>query len=323
MYLLFTSLLCAFAQEWNFPAIELPKATEQTKLGYVHPNELDPIRAKEIWQAVAPGGVHLSVGSERSFVAAGLIRGVDTLLLTDIDPEVVQYNRVNALLLKLSTDREDYVALRTAKLSEWKRRANSADISPAETDLLLRGHRFWSSLYKELNPLLAPLLDRSSSHGKTFQEANYLRYEAQFNRIQELAKRNAIWTLHINLFDSSNTKTLSGFLASKRKSIHSLDVSNAWTYRVASDLRFVKNFSEASTPDTLVVLTRPSINELLHSVWDYAGLQWRYLERTNFLKDIDLGDSRLRRPFTNTPIRLDCATNLGFSIRGKMPPTGE
>lgn len=69
----------------------------------------------------APKGSYLTVGGERAFREASMFEGIEHLIIFDISPVVIQFNKINIELLK-APNRENYKALRwTSDFSEWKK----------------------------------------------------------------------------------------------------------------------------------------------------------------------------------------------------------
>lgn len=101
------------------------------------PNEPHPAISQPILDA-APAGALISVGTERAFAAASAAAHFTHLLMVDMDPNVIFFNRFNLALLKLAAgDRATYLHLRfKAKPAELLERANQAGLDSSLMEAL-------------------------------------------------------------------------------------------------------------------------------------------------------------------------------------------
>jgi hypothetical protein len=69
----------------------------------------------------APEGIYLTVGGERAFRGASMFEGIQHLIIVDISPTIIRYNKINIELLK-APNKEDYKHLRwKSSFSEWQK----------------------------------------------------------------------------------------------------------------------------------------------------------------------------------------------------------
>ena len=69
----------------------------------------------------APGGIYLTVGGERAFRGASMFEGIEHLIILDISPIIIKFNKINIELLK-AKNKEDYKKLRwSSNFFEWKK----------------------------------------------------------------------------------------------------------------------------------------------------------------------------------------------------------
>ena len=199
-------LLCSasVALAGFLPELRLP--TSNVTYGFLIPNEEYPSDAIPLFDH-APAGVYIAVGTERGFISAALTPNITHLLLADVDYEVVRYNRLNIALLKVAKSRRDYLHLRLgARAKEWKARAYASSIIDKKEIRLLADATIWKWWkekvrdYSKFRRFHAPLPhDRSVPF--VFKSANYLYYDALFERIKDLAVKNRIDVVQLDLRD--------------------------------------------------------------------------------------------------------------------------
>jgi hypothetical protein len=256
------------------------------KKSFVTPNERDPQLAQEIWDA-SPGGLYLSVGTERGFIGASLANNTTHLLLVDVDPKVMIYDRTNIALLKLSTDRKDYLHLRfEASPKEWQARIaknTSLNIEERAVLSLAENHSFWQKAVSFKSLFMHASALPQKDHGKDFRNANYLVYDDQFQRLKTMADDGRIRYLSLNLNDQAQVTSLVEKLKALKIKIGVLDVSNAWWgIYVGEDgiNHLIRKFAEIAFSDSLVMITEKAPVKG-SSRWDYFAFKIRELTSHN------------------------------------------
>lgn len=92
--------------------MNLPAGKKMFQSPSLVPNEPQPALSQPILDA-APAGALISVGTERAFAAASAAAHFTHLLMVDMDPNVIFFNRFNFALLKLAAgNRATYLHLR-------------------------------------------------------------------------------------------------------------------------------------------------------------------------------------------------------------------
>lgn len=163
---------------------------------YLSPNELAPKESIEILKA-APSGVYVTVGTDRGFNGVSLAEKSNGLVLVDSNADVTRFNRVNIALLKLSNSRSDYLDLRLhGSQQDWRKRLQEAGIKPPLSDFLLDNWKWWKANVQD-NKAFSHINPGAMDPG--FTGANYLQYDAQFNKVQALAKEGKIETHLLDL----------------------------------------------------------------------------------------------------------------------------
>ena len=73
----------------------------------------------------APKGIYLTVGGERAFRGASQFEGIEYLMVFDISPIIIRYDKINIELLK-AKNKEQYTFLRwESEFSEWQKISNA------------------------------------------------------------------------------------------------------------------------------------------------------------------------------------------------------
>lgn len=253
----------SFSQEEVFNSLGLgvPQKWRPLKDSkFLGPRERDPKLLKPFVKH-SNGGLYMSVGTERGLMGA-VLSGADRLLLLDIDPNAVMYNRVNIALLKASKagDRNHYLHLRLhATIDEIAQAALAAtDLDPESKRLLtdpaiMRGFR---ATFKDPDnrPHFARFHRPPSSDVGTFKEANYLFDDELFNKVQSLAKRGRIEAFRGDWRAKETMKRIASLIRDRKMPIGVIDFSNAWQRGYISPAqmaRVLKDFSEVGQKETL------------------------------------------------------------------------
>jgi hypothetical protein len=278
------------------PETPLPAISPDFQGSYVVPNERRPQDARPVLEK-ASHGIYVAVGTERGFIGAALANA-DRLVLLDRDPQVVLFNRINAALLRISRDREDYLHLRrSATEAEWKERIASLPVDSADR-AILAGTQYWrwwknqASQWKwwrnnvrhgpgfSLNgdPWGFRSLHRGESEDHEFEDANYLYDEVLFSRLQRLARQRRIESHLLSLSSGESTQKLVAAIrtAAPNERISVLDLSNTWNdayLRSHGVAAVIETFGSCMTGDSMVLLTQSRIKE----GFAYHAMTYRYL----------------------------------------------
>lgn len=198
------------------------------------------------------------MGTERGFIGAANSPNVTHLVLIDKNPSIVNYNQINILLLKMSTNRENYLRLRTSpNLNEWISSAISAGLSNEEIDFLKSKFTDWATLtskkgilnfHRKPIPLLHP----------QFYKVHYMYDDKLFNAFREKARTGRIVTGVIDLSKPEEVRNVVVQLEEKKIPLSVLDVSNAWRKDYIAEESFVttvQQFDHIASPHSYLLLT--------------------------------------------------------------------
>ena len=90
-------------------------------------------------------GVYVSVGGERAFRSASMYKGVESLVIFDISPTIIRFNKINVELLK-AENKEQYKKLRwESDFAKWQE--TSKDLTEAD-------FKWWNDNNISLNSLV-------------------------------------------------------------------------------------------------------------------------------------------------------------------------
>jgi hypothetical protein len=200
---------------------------------YAAPYELTPIKALPILKQ-APAGALLSIGTERGFISAGLTPQVTSLICFDYDEGAVLYDSINAGLLKLSRDRNDYLQVRLSEnYDQWRARMQNVPLKPEIKSILEQEKTFewWKSNVREradFEEFHHPAPRQVKEY--PFKDANYLHDDVLFKRIHHLASNDKISAYLVDLRDASQTKALASEIARNHEKLAIVDISNVWQW---------------------------------------------------------------------------------------------
>lgn len=260
---------------------------------FAAPNEKYPGFSLEILKQ-APRGVHIAVGTERGFISASLSPSATHLLLTDSDLGIVKFNQINIALLKVSLSRQDYVKLRLSSApSEWLQRARMTDsLSEREQKILGLPAFFdwWQQIHREkglraFEDFLVPPGGKKR-YPLAFQDANYLWDEAQFSKIQEMARTDRIQSIWLDWLDRAHVYQVLQAIQDARLEVSVLDLSNAWEKRyigISRLLKLLDSLREKMKNSSVLVLTlRSWVSELNLAGYGYLGITMDRLARDSY-----------------------------------------
>jgi hypothetical protein len=243
---------------------------------YVVPNELNPEAAASILSQ-AKEGAYISVGAERGLLGALLSKGVTHLVQIDLVPEVVLYNQLNVVLLKVARDLPDYLALRNGEVSEWKKRAALTTLNEREKQILLseENAKFFASVEGGARERLL--------HADYFKGSSFLRDEKLFAKVQVFAKANRIQVLQGNLTDGDRLRQVANQLKERGIQISVVDMSNAWEEKYIGPRGIqdvVKSLSPALSAKSIIMGTSVSQCIVSHlCFWDFRAYTFELLSR--------------------------------------------
>ena len=243
---------------------QIPHKSE-VKTFEVAPNESRPIELQPL-TSLAPNGLYVSVGTERGLIAASLTPQISGIHLLDYDPGAVLYNNLNIALLKVATNREDYLSLRMkSSETDWAARANNAKLSREEQEYLRDPSYFhwWEQATSETSAkpvnrnIWKHFLRPPGTHGNdAFQNANYLFYDNQFEMISRLAKEGKIETGLLDFTQIKEVKKYVDHLENQGQRVSVLDLSNAIEVVINSNnerLPTVMEFSRVAYNNSLLL----------------------------------------------------------------------
>ena len=241
---------------------------------YVIPNEINPESARSILKN-APTGVYLSVGAERGLLGAIMSPNITHLIQIDLVPEVVRYNQLNVILLKLAKNLNEFLNLRTGTHQDWLNKAHNANLNMNEFDLiqLKDSHSFYTSVESGARERL---LDPNF-----FIKSSYLKDEVLFQKARALAIANRIQVLQGNLTDQNKLAEIAEQLKMKNLNLSVIDMSNAWEAKyIGPDGvdRVVTALSPAMNLNSILMTTSVAHCFKTHLCrWDFRGVQLKTL----------------------------------------------
>lgn len=243
---------------------------------YVIPNELNPEAAAPIL-AHATAGAYISVGAERGLIGALLAKDVTHLVQIDLVPEVVLYNQLNVVLLKIAANLQDYLLLRNGDPVEWKKRASYAQLNDREKQILSSAEnaKFFATVEGGARERLL--------NGDYFKGSSFLRDEKLFAKAQLMARGNRIQVLQGNLTDSSLLRAVANEMKDRGLRISVLDMSNAWEEKYIGPIgiqEVVKALSPAMYAKSIIMGT--SVSECIVShlcFWNFRAYTFELLTR--------------------------------------------
>lgn len=339
-YLRFLLLFIFFATHAQADFISLSEKTESKTphpFSYLAPNEINPEIGAPILKH-AGAGVYISVGTERGFMGAIQTPKASHLLLLDMDPQVVKFNRYNIALLKLSKNREDYLHLRlNASLNELKERVKNTSDKTLSALFDQESFQFWqvnvrdSFLFSDFNRNKISFFARYKKNLGTafsdkkiekyietfakqdkekFNVTNYLYEDSAFQKIHQMAQEDKIQAVLGNFTDHERLAEISSALKEKNLKVSVIDFSNAWdrwdyptTPQNISDI--MTHFAPVSDENSILYLT-------VYGQTKSAGYRWKRI--TNSEKDqIALAEKIQKGPMNHIDFR-DPNTNCEITF---------
>lgn len=180
-----------------------------------YPNEAYPEQIRLSFQQATPGGVLVSVGSERGFFTLatavdGFFRG---LVVRDINPAIKAYVDFNVLLLRLAETREEYVQLAEMRGTDGlEEEILASDIPDEMKTYYLDNLSVLSTAYQEVPKWQdCPAFDR----------VDYSKSDQLFRKMKKMADLGRIVAVTGDITDLD-------FLQEEKISL--IDVSNVYEY---------------------------------------------------------------------------------------------
>lgn len=191
----------------------------------------------------APTGIYLTVGAERGFRAASMMRNLTELWLIDVAEDIIKFNQINTQLLK-NPNRLAYLKLRwEADFNTWK----SQKLNLTQTDF-----NWWASHIRNLDQIDYALPEYLNKFGKApqctkknnqdvkltkldkidlgtiidYKHGNYLFSDTLYARLNKLALNNKIYIAKLDLSNKNNLAQLSEKLRNQNISV--LDLNNLY-----------------------------------------------------------------------------------------------
>jgi len=300
----------------------IPSDIYKGEMEFLAPNEINPALALPVFKQ-APAGMYITVGTERGFLSAASSPAITHLLIIDSNPLITYYNLINRSLLKISSDRKDYLNLRLkANLDEWNRRMSQL----GSDDLILTSKEFnwwrdyvrgelpgeegWFTLFHTDFHAMKSRLSYAP-----FKGVNYLYDDKLFKKISSMAKANMISVLIGNLTDPKLITGIMKKMKADRVLLSIFDWSNAWwpKFTPRKDLtETMVKYLTLAHPHGLMLMTHES------QVAD-GGVDYRTLPLSEVTSSDDLTETiekSFLSPFTlPSKKRLNCAELL-FLIKG-------
>ncbi len=235
-FFLFVSMLKLEAGPWLLPASpnDTKYGPSEMKLGqyeagyFILPTENNPENATPFLER-APYGVYIGVGTDRIFNLASYSGKTSRIIFADYDRKVVEFNRINAALVRISSNLEEYRDLRLGRKT-WTE--VESRLSETSMNDVLRASVTMKS-YAEFtrrsqDQKFEPLLGDAKISGRIPDHINYTANPEQFSRLKKLADADLIEVYHADLSSEEFVHSLSTALASKNENISVLDLSDTW-----------------------------------------------------------------------------------------------
>lgn len=143
----------------------------------------------------APGDLYLTIGSERGFRGFSMAQNTKHLVLLDISPDVVRFNRINIELFKAPT-LEEYKSLRwTSDLKSWMSLKNAR---LSEEDF-----RWWDKNVRDLTTRIYPLPEMLNRYGKDIILEKLIPIYSKLKQIHQAAEKSRVELSKETLFYES------------------------------------------------------------------------------------------------------------------------
>jgi len=203
-------------------------------VGFIVPNETQPLRLKPTLSHLPVQGLLLSVGTERGFISAAMAQGhIQGLVFLDLNPNVVLFNLMNKALLALANDRNDYLHLRLQ--ADFKQLQNQLAkknrlLSKENLNLLKRPElwAWWQQHVQNSSAWLSFHRPAEQNTDASFKEVNYLFDDHLFATLSSLAKTDRIFVYQGDLLSHESLMQISRVSEYLDLPYALIDLSNSW-----------------------------------------------------------------------------------------------
>jgi hypothetical protein len=231
---------------------------------YVAPNELQP---KEMLPLVAdvPVGSLVSVGTQRCLMAGAKLSQIAKVHCYDISHGVLVFNLINAKLIAIAKNRQDFLDLANkASLQDWRERLSQLHF---KDDTMQDLFEFWRYHFRS-NPMNQLFARPPTS--VFFDEMNYGYDDALFTRLQKMILAHDVTFDWIDLTSSNGISALVKSMRRNGEILSILDLSNVPEYTMFTPLTpALVAFAKISTPDTVILQTTENGSGL----WFYSAFK--------------------------------------------------
>lgn len=274
---------------------------------YVAPNEVQPNLMLPLVANLPPGTL-VSVGTQRCFMAAATVTRVHSARCFDYSHGVLIFNLLNARLIEVAQDVDDYRALVvSASAREWYARFTDAGfrISPEQLGWLFQ---FWSLRFHR-NPFYR--LFKQPPTPLTFADMNYMYDQQRFARLQQLIRTGKLVFDWIDVTSAEHIAALTKDLLKRNERVSLLDLSNivGWT-GFDQVVPTLLTLAPVSLPESLVMLTDIDSGPF----WTYGTFKLRDPKLAGYVKSATTVRFTLTPP-NATARDLDIQTSR-FDCRG-------
>jgi hypothetical protein len=135
-------------------------------------------------------GVYVSVGGERAFRSASMYKGVESLVIFDISPTIIRFNKINVELLK-AENKEQYKKLRwESDFAKWQE--TSKDLTEAD-------FKWWNDNIRTIKGYDFPeTLNKTGRYDKYIKIRDkllsiYSNFSKKFNNRESVFLQNIVW----------------------------------------------------------------------------------------------------------------------------------
>lgn len=192
---------------------------------FVAPNETNPSRARDILNSAQPGA-YVGVGTDRCLFAPVLSDKIDAIYMTDFNPSICLFNKINLAMLKACPDRASYLALReAADFQEFSRILDQLryETDPGLVNLRESSHYLWLSAVLQHKNFL-----HYTDKNEDFAKLSYLFSDAAYQRIHSLVAEGRVHVVHYDIACPSSRESLSELLKENQDQVGVYDLSNAY-----------------------------------------------------------------------------------------------
>ncbi len=270
------------------PAI-LRQASFDSRCQYCAPNEQKPQNGLAVFRQHPRGTAYLTVGADRALINAAL-SGANKLVVVDIDPNIIMFHYVNAILIRAASNAKQYRQLRLDTRA-WKAFGENMepmarfwrevvlgdlkdDFEPLHAEVGKSQHcssptsvfkRRYDEVYMNMEVNLC-----EGGDGPAFADGNYLHDEDFFQVVKSIVMQG-LFLRQVDLSSEEEVGKLAGDLVAQNIQVGTFDLSNLVllqdlckieddveekSYISASHLlRTLRHFMSIGSRDAQIVLT--------------------------------------------------------------------